>query len=155
MQKFCWVFFLRFGFCGSYCCQYICYCCFLCFIVVGLTRAKIDNYCLHSINISRQGCLCAVECVCAEAFTLAGSHAALHSCTLCVRCLVSFVNKIIVFVAKKKKKKTAAAAAATACLFLLFSECIDCPYGFYLLPSNASKDLDRNNEKFATPFELY
>lgn len=80
----------------------------LLFIVVGLTRTKIDNYCLHNITISRQGCLCA-GCVSGSVstrpLTRCCSPFIFRSNTLCAQCLVLFVNKITVFVAKKKKKK--------------------------------------------------
>lgn len=86
--------------------------CWLPCIVVGLTRAKIDNYCLHNINISGQGCLCdgcvrACVCACAGVFPVVRSHAAtpllFRSNANCALCLILFVNKIIVFVAKIRR----------------------------------------------------
>lgn len=61
-------------------------------VVVGLTRTKIDNYCLHNINISRQGCLRARR----RQPSRSSSSLSLSRC-LCVCvpfCIVSFVNKI-------------------------------------------------------------
>lgn len=83
-------------------------------VVVGLTRAKIDNYCLHNINISRQGCLCA-GCVCACVCESVSSrpltryyHSSFiyRSNTLRAVCLILFVNKITVFVAKIRRRNT-------------------------------------------------